>query len=125
MLAKKLVGSLSGLVLVMAALLPVPCAIAADRGITVYNGINKDIASLRLRDGTVTGFKRLEPGWGIVVGVEMDDGSCGGWLVARTALGDAANALIDVCHGDSYVVTLTPRQNNRGSALDLTIKPLK
>ena len=98
---------------------------AMASGIALYNGINMDITSLRLRDGTVTGFQTLPPGRGVVIALKMDDGSCGGWIVARTRLGDAANALIDICHPGNYVVTLTPRAGNRGTANDLTIRPLK
>jgi len=104
--------------------LALPAPVTAASGIALYNGINIKVTSLKLRGGTVTGFQPLPPGRGVVIAPKMDDGSCAGWIVARTALGDAANALIDICHPGNYVVTLTPRVDNRGTANDLTIRPL-
>ncbi len=114
---------LAVMLLVSALALPGPATAAS--GIALYNGINMDITSLRLRGGTVTGFQRVPPGRGVAIALKMDDGSCAGWIVARTRLGDAANALVDICHAGAYVVTLTPRVGNRGTATDLTIRPLK
>ena len=115
-------AKLALMLLVAVLALPGP---AMASGIALYNGINMDITSLRLRGGTVTGFQKLPPGRGVAVALKMDDGSCAGWIVARTKLGDAASALVDICHPANYVVTLSPRVGTRGTANDLTIRPLK
>lgn len=120
----RLIPAKAAVVCFVAALTLAAPAQAADHRITVYNSLNFDVVSLKLRKGEVTGFQKLPPGYGIVVGVSLDDGSCGGWLVARYPAGDAAQALIDICSGGKFVVTLNAGAGGTGSGRDLAIKPL-
>jgi hypothetical protein len=92
---------------------------------TLYNGIkNVDVISLKVRGGTVSGFKRIPPLKGINVNVTTGDGKCQAWIVARVEGNAAATALVNTC-GGAYAVVLRTQGKQYGTRSDLNIVPVK
>lgn len=122
---KLLTSALLALALASSVALPASPVMAKEHKIKLINRLNFDVVSVKLRHGKVSGFYRIPTDHYVELGVEMNDGSCGGYLVARYPKGDAAQALINICGGGTFEVTINPRVGNAGTALDLTIKPVR